>query len=1270
MEEKNSFGMISNLINSMDEEEKTWAYHCLSYEREEQMQDMAFHSLKNSKLVFGGVHKVHNFLPVGIYIEGWFLPRNNYDCIEIYSGSKFIGKAALGILRLDVYKDFPFFNEKRAGFNYFIALNNKELADRPITVLVKFGGEIIEKYIMDVEGTSVQDSLDELKAHVLSDQDNILVPTLSNRLKMIHKLKTAMPEYNFINLIEGMESSIEEVEKNLQQKEQILEQELNELQLFMAPIILQKNSVPIMPSGIAGLNEDEKALFNKYDFLGNAGKNLSRKYAVTEEYADQYSLAAHEYAQKILSVVKPKCILLWNMYSPWHLILDKVCKQKKIPVVYMESGLLPGTYAFETMGQMGGSYPALMSKEFCSLPVTNEEIETARRIKEQLYKNKLNRWSISDASVYDSSEKDRILGLLDKTRPTILYAGQNDFDSGLFPYTAETKKIHSPAFVSSDEAAVFLGKLAKKNRWNMIYKRHPMMQGRAEVLLPKNIIVSNKMDIHDAIDVADLTITILSQTSYVALIRNKPALMLGYHQLCGKGCAYEAYERSDIEDTIKKALNKGFTVEMQKSFQVHMAQLCRYYLYTDFIDGRVTFGKSEKYLIKYLKNIIATQSLDAEYDVREEWDINGIQSKEQKTFVSEFYLNLSSRERVKRRYLKYILSFEAKIGKYKKLAEILVESLSVKGSFEKNLMYISQLEQDELSKNHWSSAFCSIFSGALSEGTDTVYNFVSKCRSLDAEIRRRLEIDHNLYKGIQKIILDEEKAGLYLRVCIAEGKRPQRGYFVETLCNHVLSFDKQEREKVQICIESIIVSKGVKFSEKCSLLQLLFKMGLFTSKYMKLWNHLLMDTDEVEYLYYYGGLEIGWIGFVSPECVYPEYYRDRKKILKYLSDKAAGEVQCLTPKRKVQSKRISVIVTGLHGRLMASMRLEMGISNELARRGYEVKIHVADTNYIIDSNRFAVPPTTIRKNFSTMFKQDHWAAAEPNVTVEYFDVKEDVLSRYQRYINSIHEFHPEFILDFTQDHAIYNTELRKYYPVITIPLNGYCSSADFDTYIARNISLMEQCNQVFHSIDCKNIYEANVYLPQEVNEKIRYERRHYGISRDDFLIVTVGNRLDYELTEEVQKDMYYLLNNLDHVRWILVGNIKNSLPVLEDLIANRRVLKWGYEKNLEALYRMCNIYLNLPRSGGGGSVAYAVQVGIPALICNIPSDILPFLGVENSAENWREELKMLLKAMDNKVFYKKLLFNQQKSLKSERWSIENFVNVLEKAMKDINKHGE
>ena len=1269
MSDNDNLKFISKLIDAMNPSEVEWMYRYAEKKQAMRIQNLAFSSLKNSKLVFGGVSKIINFLPIGLYLEGWLLPCNNYDVIEIYSGNKYLGQATTGIVRKDVYSGFRFFNENNAGFNCFIESKTEDWVNAPITIIVKLKGKLVKKFLVNIDGKSIQTSLEELGKNVFLDKDNILVPTLSNRLKMIHKLKSAMPEYNFVNLIEGMEKSIEEVEKNLQKKEGLLPQELNELQLFMIPTLLRRNLVPLASADMSRLDEGQEVMFKKVKFLQESSENFQKKYGVSQMYAEKFSLAAYEYAQSVIGIVKPKCVLMWNKYSPWHMILDGVCKSQKIPVVYMESGLLPGTYIFETMGQMGGSYPALKSEEFKILSVDGEDVEEAKQIKEQLFESKLNRWSVSDPSVYQKSEKERVLELLDETRPTILYAGQNDFESGLFPYTEETKKIHSPIFESSDEAAVFLGKLAEKNKWNMIYKRHPMMQGRTEVVLPEHVIISDKIDIHDAIDISDLTITILSQTSYVALIRNKPALMLGYHQLCGKGCLYEAHERKLVEPTIKIALKEGFSEKMQEAFLIHMAQLCKYYLYTDFIDGRISFGKSEEDLILYLRNIIQTRSANAEYEIAEKTcrreEERELETAKENVVVSKFYLELSLKERVERRYLKYILNPARLFMRSKNLSDLLCESAKIQGSLEKNLMYISQLEQSELNQNNWSAHFCDTFFEIILGGIDSIYNFVSKCKELHREVATRLAIERNLYQSIGKAILNEKVSPLYLKACLIEENVPLRKYFVETLCKNIRTFDEHDKEIILNHIETVINSEKTSFIEKCGLFELLFKMELFSAHHLKLWNHFFLEADDTEFLYYYGGFETGWMPFVKPEYLYDDYYKDRKKVLRYLSEKLTEERHYTIEKKTQKSNRISVLVTGLHGKLYASTRLEMGICNELSNRGYEVMIHVADTNYIADSNRFSIPPATLRKNFSTIFKKEHWGIAEPNVQVKYFDVEEGAIDRYWKYIDSIHEFNPSVVLDFTQDQPIYNIELRKRYPVIHIPLNGYCSSAEYDAYIARSIPLVTQCNQIFESVNSDNLYEANVYLPQEINEDIVYKRQKYGIEENDFVLVTVGNRLIYELTEEIQKDMYELLKNLNNVRWILVGNIHSDLPILKELINSRKVIKWGYEKNLDALYRMCDIYMNLPRSGGGGSVAYAVQVGIPALISNTPSDILPFLGEENSAASWKEEQKMLLKAMDSEGFRKKLLFKQQKNLKDDKWKIENFVNILEKAIAEI-----
>lgn len=109
--------------------------------------------------------------------------------------------------------------------------------------------------------------------------------------------------------------------------------------------------------------------------------------------------------------------------------------------------------------------------------------------------------------------------------------------------------------------------------------------------LPDNTIYVEFGDINDLVDISDVVVTILSQTNYVALIRHKPVVMLGFSQAKGKGFTYEAFEKVKIEKEVQNALKKGFTKEQEQAFLIHIAQVLKYYLYDDLVERDLRYGK-------------------------------------------------------------------------------------------------------------------------------------------------------------------------------------------------------------------------------------------------------------------------------------------------------------------------------------------------------------------------------------------------------------------------------------------------------------------------------------------------------------------------------------------------------------------------------------------------------------------------------------------------------------------------------------------------------
>ena len=277
--------------------------------------------------------------------------------------------------------------------------------------------------------------------------------------------------------------------------------------------------------------------------------------------------------RKIAEFWHPSAIILWNEFYAFHRLLDAACRELMISVMYMEFGNIPGTITLEKVGQMGESWPAKYSSDFLHIPVSERDYRSAQKKIIELKNKKLNR-NTQPVNTSMKTIKEKLL----RDRPIVFYAGSNDYASGIQPYTERARKYHSPIFQSSMEAVSYLSDLCQQNAWNFICKPHPMMsQYWEKISFPENVIYVDEVDIHDLIDLSDVVVTILSTVGYIALIRERPVVMLGYTQLKGKGCTYEAFRKNDIENTILSAISNGFTCTMQKNTIKHIAQMERYY---------------------------------------------------------------------------------------------------------------------------------------------------------------------------------------------------------------------------------------------------------------------------------------------------------------------------------------------------------------------------------------------------------------------------------------------------------------------------------------------------------------------------------------------------------------------------------------------------------------------------------------------------------------------------------------------------------------------
>lgn len=366
-----------------------------------------------------------------------------------------------------------------------------------------------------------------------------------------------------------------------------------EFPYFCLPLMLWQN-FHLVGNGIGEIvvTDNIRDYIQQKNYCINAladfkGKNSN----IADGYAEYFIYYADLYLREMFDYISPQKVLIWNQFYPFHILIRSICAEKKIDILYMEYGVLPGTYLVERTGQMGESYPAVHIKEFQELDITDADIQKAEDVYEYLYKSGINR---KEQPLSD--ELERAKKKIKQGRPIIAYAGQNDYESGLYPYTEHTKKYHSPIFKGSNEAAVFLAEISKKNDWNFIYKPHPLCIGAIndDIGLDKETIVIEQCNINDLVEWADVNITILSTVAYVSLIRKKPIVMLGYTQLKGKGCTYEAFSEELVEEEIRKAIRSGYTDVQERAFIKHVARMLRYYLYDDMGERNIRFGKDWK----------------------------------------------------------------------------------------------------------------------------------------------------------------------------------------------------------------------------------------------------------------------------------------------------------------------------------------------------------------------------------------------------------------------------------------------------------------------------------------------------------------------------------------------------------------------------------------------------------------------------------------------------------------------------------------------------
>lgn len=368
-----------------------------------------------------------------------------------------------------------------------------------------------------------------------------------------------------------------------------------------------------------------------------------------------------------------------------------------------------------------------------------------------------------------------------------------------------------------------------------------------------------------------------------------------------------------------------------------------------------------------------------------------------------------------------------------------------------------------------------------------------------------------------------------------------------------------------MCIQYLIVLKGATSEDMKALVEDSIQMADDNPE----WGYML-----AEFIPHYEQLDY--------TLVYEGMGRDRKLLWKKLSDyfidSSALNVEYKSSHNKNKIVFLAPILSDKNNSPSMYMRFVASTLEKYAN---------ADIMLL-------VMPYAQRRCFDFMSNYDegYWRSTKPHIEynrrvisdrirIEYI-VEDDLHNMFRKALEVIDDYNPYYIIDFLDDYCPLSNVLVNKYPVLAWPFRTCTLGVDFTkTFMSVTDFNREEIGDKW--LDLEGI---RISTPAE---HIYNKSERLNIPESSFVIVTVGYRLKDELKSSLLKEMKRLLDTYHDMYWMLVGDTSAESILEYSGIPMDQVVMMSYEDDLPALYRICDVYLNPDRNGGGFSILFAME---------------------------------------------------------------------------------
>ncbi|SEH64605.1 hypothetical protein SAMN02910265_01902 [Ruminococcus flavefaciens] len=392
-----------------------------------------------------------------------------------------------------------------------------------------------------------------------------------------------------------------------------------------------------------------------------------------------------------------------------------------------------------------------------------------------------------------------------------------------------------------------------------------------------------------------------------------------------------------------------------------------------------------------------------------------------------------------------------------------------------------------------------------------------------------------------------------------------------------------------------------------------------------------MELDNQDYRYWLT-LDISNTTFSYQRGFYPEYYTDRRKLLK----KIANELKINVPFKHDSNKKTLCIVTYLLSTDVRNsmQRIALMVSNNLKQ--------YFDNITVITLDSFVVTKRE-KKRINTISKWRDYPAIDNKSVIDslfgsdirvIYSPKKDYKERYKFALEEIYKINPFVIIDISDEFSPISYYYSQDFPTVYMPLRVGASSSFFNIFQGTKWKLLE-LNSKYHFYSNEKLIQWSFPESVPITENNKYTRLDLEISENAFIIITIAKCYNCCNESFVDEIACLLKNNLDMI-WLIVGDkapayMHKKYP---ELFIDNKVIERSFENNLMSLCSLCNVLLRTDNTGGSGATAIAALAGLPIAMTNFLCDPMRWLGRDYSNIGDYHDLMMYIQQLhDNNDLY-------------------------------------